>query len=202
MKISVILGHPQKNSFNHAIAKTVMKILLKNKHEIFFHDLYEEKFDPILKYEEIAKDAKIDSSIQKYCDELKISDGIIIIHPNWWGQPPSILKGCIDRVIRPGVAYEFAETDNGEGLPIGLLKAKTALVFNTSNTPEKREIEVFGDPLEQLWNQCIFNFCGVKIFYRTMYRIICISTDEQREKWLKDVEEKVNMYFPKYKINF
>jgi len=26
---------------------------------------------------------------------------------NWWGQPPAILKGWVDRVIRPGVAYEF-----------------------------------------------------------------------------------------------
>jgi hypothetical protein len=26
------------------------------------------------------------------------------------------------------------ETDSGEGLPIGLLKAKKALIFNTSNT--------------------------------------------------------------------
>ncbi|MGB9176470.1 MAG: NAD(P)H-dependent oxidoreductase [Methanoregula sp.] len=28
--------------------------------------------------------------------------------------PPSILKGWIDRVLRPGVAYRFAETDGGE----------------------------------------------------------------------------------------
>ncbi len=24
--------------------------------------------------------------------------GIVIVHPNWWGQPPAILKGWIDRV--------------------------------------------------------------------------------------------------------
>ena len=56
-------------------------------------------------------------------------------------QPPAILKGWIDRVMRPGVAYEFLEGDSGEGVPNGLLKAKTALVFNTSNTPEDRELK-------------------------------------------------------------
>ena len=40
----------------------------------------------------------------------------------------------------------------------GLLKAKTALVFNTSNTPQERELEVVGDPLERLWKDCICSF--------------------------------------------
>jgi len=32
---------------------------------------------------------------------------------------PAILKGWIDRVLRPGVAYRLTETDSGEGLPSG-----------------------------------------------------------------------------------
>ena len=56
------------------------------------------------------------------------------------GQPPAILKGWIDdRVLRPGIAYEFIEEDSGEGVPNGLLKAKSALVFSTSNTESHRE---------------------------------------------------------------
>ncbi|MBN1811307.1 MAG: NAD(P)H-dependent oxidoreductase, partial [Anaerolineae bacterium] len=115
--------------------------------------------------------------------------------PNWWGQPPAILKGWIDRVLRPGVAYEFEEGDSGEGVPVGLLKAKTALVFNTSNTPERREVEVFGDPLEGLWKTCVFDLCGVRTFYRKMYRVIVISTPEQRQAWLEDVARVVQEYF-------
>lgn len=196
MKISIILGHPKTGSFNHAIAEAAVKSLENNGHEVFFHDLYAEEFNPILSHEEITQNGKVDQIIQKYCEEISLSGGIIIVHPNWWGQPPAILKGWIDRVIRPGVAYEFLEGDSGEGIPIGLLKAKTVLVFNTSNTPEKREEEVFGDPLEQLWNNCIFNLCGVKYFYRTMYRIIITSTCKQRKQWLTDVQETVKKYFP------
>ena len=33
-------------------------------------------------------------------------------HPNWWGMPPAILKGWVDRVVRPGLAYEFLEGDS------------------------------------------------------------------------------------------
>ena len=111
------------------------------------------------------------------------------------GQPPAILKGWIDRVIRPRVAYEFLEGDSDEGVPRGLLQAKAALVFNTSNTAPERELRIFGDPLETLWKNCIFELCGVKNFYRKTYSIIATSTMKERVDWLKDVTETVNAYF-------
>jgi len=76
--------------------------------------LYLEKFDPILPDSEIPKGAPIDPAVQMHCDEIAAAEGIVIIHPNWWGQPPAILKGWVDRVIRLGLAYEFAEEDGGE----------------------------------------------------------------------------------------
>lgn len=194
MKVSVILAHPNKESFNHAIAKAVREQLQKAGHEIYFHDLYEENFDPILPKEEILKDAFLPPALDAYCREITKSDGIIIIHPNWWGQPPAILKGWVDRVIRPGIAYEFIENDKGEGIPNGLLKAKFAIVFNTSNTETEREHNVFGDPLETIWKNCIFDLCGVRSFYRRMFNIIVVSTAEQRKEWLTEVKETVRKY--------
>lgn len=195
MKTSVILGHPYEGSFNHAIAETVVETLQRSGHTVRYHDLYAEGFDPITTHAEIPKGAPLEPVIQRHCDEIAEADGIVVVHPNWWGQPPAILKGWVDRVLRPGVAYEFEEEDSGEGVPIGLLKAKAALVFNTSNTPEKREVEVFDDPLERLWGACIFDLCGVETFYRKMYRVIVTSTPEQRQAWLEDVREIVGQYF-------
>jgi len=85
----VILAHPNEKSFNHAIATTAIELLKQNGHEIFFHDLYEEKFDPILPTEEIPGDVPLPSEIERHCREISEADGVIIIHPNWWGQPPS-----------------------------------------------------------------------------------------------------------------
>ena len=195
MSILIILAHPDKNSFNHAIAETCIKKLEANGHSVIFHDLYAENFEPLLYTKEIPKSAEIDKTIKSHCDQLKESEGIIIIHPNWWGQPPAILKGWIDRVIRPGVAYEFLDGDSGEGVPIGLLKAKSAIVFNTANTSEEREIKVFKDPLETIWKNCIFDLCGVKQFERRMYRIIVTSTFEERSNWLKEVETIIDRNF-------
>ena len=196
MNIIVILGHPTKGSFNHAIADTAVSKLRENGHEVIYHDLYAEKFDPLLLGEEIPKETELDPLIEKHCREIKEADGIIIIHPNWWGQPPAILKGYVDRIIRAGVAYEFLEGDGGEGIPNGLLKAETALVFNTSNTPEIREREVFGDPLENIWKNCIFDLCGVKNFYREMYQVVVTSSLKERHLWLENVAKTVDAYFP------
>jgi putative NADPH-quinone reductase len=193
MNISIILGHPAKGSFNHAIAETVRDAMSGKGYKIFYHDLYAEKFDPVLPDGETLKSGAIAPNIQRYCNEIAGSNVIIIVHPNWWGQPPAILKGWVDRILRPGVAYKFQESDSGEGIPIGLLKAKAAIVFNTSNTPLEREQNVFGDPLEQLWKKCIFDLCGVNKFYRKVYSVVCTSTPEQRKAWLKDVREVVSI---------
>ncbi|MBW1698065.1 MAG: NAD(P)H-dependent oxidoreductase [Deltaproteobacteria bacterium] len=195
MKISIILAHPNKESFNHAIAIVVVEELEKNGHTVSFHDLYEENFDPLLPSEEIPIDVSLPPEIEKHCKEISEAEGIIIVHRNWWGQPPAILKGWVDRIFRPGVAYEFSEGDKGEGVPNGLLQAKTAIVFNTSNTESERESKVFGDPLETIWKNCIFNLCGVTNVYRKMFNIIVTSSEEQRKTWLQEVRSVIKKYF-------
>lgn len=196
MKISVILAHPHKKSFNYAIYETVLKTLKMNGHEIRAHDLYSEKFNPLLEGLELATGETSDWRILEHRKEIKEANGIIIIHPNWWGQPPAILKGWCDRVLCSGVAYEFQEDDNGSGIPEGLLKAEAALVFNTSNTTEEREMSLFGDPLERIWKDCIFDFCGIKNFHRRMFRVLASSNLKEREKWLNEVKKLVNKSFP------
>lgn len=196
LKISVILAHPNRSSFNHAIAETAVFQIKRNGHHAVFHDLYAEKFDSILPEEEIPSDAHLPPEIELHCREIKTVDGIIIVHPNWWGQPPAILKGWVDRVIRPGVAYNFLEGDMGEGVPTGLLRARAAIVFNTSNTPGVREEEVFGDPLQVIWKNCIFDLCGVPEFDREIFRVVVTSTHEMRKEWLKKVEDMVSGFFP------
>ncbi len=196
MKVSVILAHPDVNSFNHAIASSVVDTLDKNGHNIYFHDLYREKFDPLLPAGEIQRTAPLPSVIVQHCREIGQSQGIVVIHPNWWGQPPALLKGWVDRVFRPGVAYEFVEDDKGDGIPNGLLKAESAIVFNTSNTETEREARVFGDPLETIWKNCIFGLCGVDNFYRKAFNIIVVSTEEQRKAWLREVEQTIDRYYP------
>ena len=104
------------------------------------------------------------------------ADLILIFHPNWWGQPPAILEGWIDRVFRLNTAYAYPPGVGFEGAPVGRLRARHAIVINTSNTPAGREAKVFGDPLETLWKTCVFGLCGVD----SVIAHVCACIDEHR----------------------
>jgi NAD(P)H dehydrogenase (quinone) len=196
MKISIILAHPNPGSFNHAIATTAADSLRRNGHEAIFHDLCQEQFPPLLTAAELQKDVRLEAVVASHCREIASADGIIIVHPNWWGMPPAILKGWIDRVLRMEVAYRFVANDKGEGVPVGLLKAKAAIIFNTANTPDDRERDWLGDPLETLWKKCVFDLCGVKHVQRRTFSVVVISTPAQRAQWLAEVREIVSAKFP------
>ena len=196
MKVMVIVAHPARGSFNHAIASAACSALEERGHRVLFHDLYEEKFDPLLTSREIRKGVEPDPAVMMYIDGLRESRGIVFVHPNWWGQPPAILTGWIDRVFRPGIAYRFSGDDGGEGVPEGLLRGKKALVFNTSDTPEMREKEFFGDPLESIWKKCIFEFCGITDYFRKTFSVIVTSTPGMRARWLEEVAADTGSFFP------
>ena len=70
------------------------------------------------------------------------------------------------------------------------------MVFNTANTPEEREREVFGDPLETLWKKCIFDLCGVRTVHRRTFTVVVTSTPQQRQEWLAEVRATVERHFP------
>jgi putative NADPH-quinone reductase len=93
------------------------------------------------------------------------------------------------------------EGDKGEGVPRGLLKAQSAIIFNTSNTEAEREKALFGDPLGLIWKNCVFDLCGVPIFHRRMFNIIVASTAAQREQWLEEVQATIDKYYPKVSYN-
>ncbi len=192
MNVYILLGHQHPGSFCHAIAATAIEELAAAGHEVVFHDLYAEKFDPVLPHDEIPKGAPVDPVVEQHCREITAADGYIIVHPNWWAMPPAILKGWLDRVLRQGVAYQFG--------PAGvepLLTGRRAVVFTTSNTPRDDELRLFGDPLENLWRACICNFCGIADFHRRNFEPVIMSTPEDRRVWLTEVRATVRERFPR-----
>jgi len=196
MRVSVILGHPTSGSFNHAIAQTVMDTLTANGHAFHYHDLYREQFDPVLPSDEIPKDAVLPPAIEAHCREIGDVDGIVIIHPNYWSAPPAILRGWVDRVLRPGRAYNFVPDGHGGAKPVGLLSARVGLVFTTANTPHETEVAAFGDPLETHWIKVVFGLCGVPDTRRWDFSPVIVSTPDERRQWLREAAEAVNRYFP------
>ena len=197
MKVVLVLGHPAPGSFNHAICAAARASLEAAGHECRFHDLYAEKFDPVMTAAELPKDAVLPAEIERHCQEVGEADGLIIVHPNYWSAPPAILRGWVDRVLRAGRAYNFVPDGQGGARPVGLLKARVGLVFTTANTPHEKEVELFGDPLHTHWLKVVFGLCGISRAEKWDFSPIITSTAEERREWLREVELAVARYFPR-----
>ena len=193
-QVLVLLAHPSGDSLNAAMAQAAADVLRSNGYGVWLHDLCAEGFDPVMPADEVAGQPCQDPLVLQYQEELKAADGIVVVHPNWWGQPPAVLTGWLDRVLREGIAYTLPKTGD-ESAP--LLKAKAALVFNTANTPAPVEDAVYGDPLQRIWQNCVFGLLALPAFDRCLFRPVAGSAPEQRQQWLAEVAAMVSAYFPK-----
>ena len=192
MNALVLLAHPYPESFNHALYRRVLDTLDRLGVGTYAHDLYAEDFDPRLTAGELGFDESHDPLVRQYAEELMTADLLIFVHPNWWGQPPAVLKGWVDRVIRPPYAYDYPPEIPPGDPPVQTMRGKRGLVINTSNTPRGRENGYFGDPLENIWARCVFGFCGIESAGRRMFRVIAGSETAAREQWLAETEELVD----------
>jgi len=196
MKILIVLAHPDPSSLNHSLANEIIIRLRSNGHSIVFHDLYKEEFDPILTTSELKDDYRPEGLLLEHCRDLSEAEGLLIIHPNWRDQPPAILKGWIDRVFRAGVAFRYEGKDGEEGHPVGMLKAETALIINTSDCPPAVEAQL-GDPLQRLWEDCILKSCGIKKVSRRNFTEVILSSQRTRINWIEEaceLSEKIFRY--------
>lgn len=187
MSVSLILAHPAPGSFNHALAEKAASMLAARGHTVAFHDLHAEGFDPRLPAAEFARDARLPPAIAAHVEEICRADAILLVHPNYWSRPPAMLCGWVDRVLRPGRAYNFVPDGQGGARAVGLLKAKVALVITTANTPQEQEVQLLGDPLEVHWRKVVFGLCGVSNVHRLIFSPVITSTPTQREGWLREL---------------
>jgi putative NADPH-quinone reductase len=136
--------------------------------------------------EELGSDLSTDALVLQHQEELKACDQLVIMHPNWWGQPPAVLKGWLDRVLRNGVAYQFGVRADGSKGMIGMLPVQKLTVFTTSNTPNEQEKNQWGDPLDAIWTKYVAGFCCFPEVQRINFSPVIASTPEIRERWIQE----------------
>lgn len=186
MHAIVILAHPKPGSFNHALAELARRELTTLGYRVRLLDLYAQGFNPLLGAAELERAHTPSAEVREHADLVLAADAIVVVHPNWWSQAPAILKGWLDRVLRAGEAYRFGTDANGQGIIVGLLKARAALVFTTANTPQAVDDARYGDPLENFWKRCVWGFCGIPEIERRNFTPLITSTPETRAAWLDE----------------
>lgn len=137
---------------------------------------------------EAAIAASGDPVVRTHRRALSQAEHLVVAHPNWWGKPPAIMAGWLDRVLVPGVAYRLATR---EGEPTSLLRLRTMVVLNTGDTPPEREATQFGDPLDDMWRRCVGAYLGGATVRRVVASPVGGSERAQRHAWLDAVDEAV-----------
>jgi NAD(P)H dehydrogenase (quinone) len=101
---ALILCHPSANSFTAAIAKRYRETVAAAGHDVIVRDLYRLQFDPVLKFTELDGSRPPDVALE--LATLAECDVFVFVYPIWFGAPPAMLVGYVDRVF--GAAYPFA----------------------------------------------------------------------------------------------
>jgi NAD(P)H dehydrogenase (quinone) len=110
MRVLVIFAHPLEDSYAAALRNAVVETLSAGGHKVDVCDLYKEAFDPVMSARErsVYRDTANNlEAVREYVERLRQAEGVVFVFPSWWYGMPAILKGYLDRVWLPGVAFEF-----------------------------------------------------------------------------------------------
>lgn len=166
MNVLIVYAHPEPKSFCAALKDEAVETIRRAGHDAAVSDLYGEAFNPVAgrhDFLDVAEAARFhyQSEQQHAVDgggfspelareqaRVAAADAIVFLFPLWWGGPPAILKGWIDRVL----AYGFAYVD-GYRFDTGFFKDKRSLLcVTTGGTPARFSAEgVYGEIDRVLW---------------------------------------------------
>jgi len=134
MRALIVYCHPKaEGSFNAAVRDVVEGKLLAAGAEVRISDLYARAFQPVLTPEDWARyldGPAVQETVASDVADIRWCDALIFVYPTWWYGLPAILKGWLDRVLLPDVAFLMPDAVNKTIRP-GLQHISRLGVFTT-----------------------------------------------------------------------
>lgn len=184
-KILIINGHPNKESLNFGLADAYKKGALESNAEVKEIVIADLKFNPNLVYG-YTKRTDLEPDLLDAWEKIRWADHLVWIHPVWWAGMPAILKGFIDRLFLPGMAFRPRENSVWWDK---LLTGKTAHIITTLDAPVWYYRFFVGNPSVNQLKKATLEFCGIKPVKVTYLTPVKSASDEVVKKWLHKVED-------------
>ncbi len=104
---AVILCHPNADSFNAAVAQRYCEAVREIGQVAILRDLYRMGFDPVLRANELIEtgDHELAADVSAEIEEIRSADVFVLVYPIWFGTPPAMLKGYVERVFGAGLKH-------------------------------------------------------------------------------------------------
>jgi NAD(P)H dehydrogenase (quinone) len=143
--VLLVLAHPERRSFNGAMADAAVETLRGLGHKVAFSDLYRMGFDPVsdrrnfatikdpdyfkqqVEEDHATKMRGFAPDVESEISRLEAADLMIWQFPLWWFSLPGILKGWVDKVFAFNRVY-----GRGRFYEKGLYRGKRALLSLTT----------------------------------------------------------------------
>ena len=180
-QILIINGHPDKKSFNYALAEAYKNGAAKSKAKISQIDIADLNFNPNLKFG-YRQRTPLEPDLIEAIEKIKKATHLVWVFPMWWYSYPALMKGFIDRSFLPGITFEPVK---GKALPKKLLKGKTARLIITADTPKWYNYLYMKRPVINQFKKGTLEFCGIKPVKVTYISPIKNSSANHRTKWLE-----------------
>ena len=105
----VILCHPDPHSFNAEVAQTYCDAVHSRYHEAVIRDLYAMNFNPILQAKERPSSCEFVplEDVATELDALRDADSLVLVYPIWFGTPPAMMKGYVERILGAGFGHRL-----------------------------------------------------------------------------------------------
>jgi len=183
--ILIINGHPNKGSFNYALAKAYKEGAIKSGALVTELNIADLNFNPNLQHG-YSKRMELEPDLLFSLEKIKQADHLVWIHPVWWGGFPAIMKGFIDRLFLPGLTYKYKENSLWWDK---LLTGKTARIITTIDQPAWYYRWIYGHPSINQLKKSILEFCGIKPVKVTAIGVIKTADLVKRTSWLNKVSQ-------------
>lgn len=113
MRLLLVFCHPDPESYGAALRRAAVQALREAGHELREIDLYAEGFDPVLTRDEkrsyLPDTERNVAGVAEHVAALRWAEGWVVVYPTWFYGPPALLKGWLERVWLPGVAFTVAK---------------------------------------------------------------------------------------------
>lgn len=184
-KVLIINGHPNKESFNFALANAYKKGAETTNAIIDVINIRDLNFNPNLEFG-YQKRTELEPDLLIAIDKIKKADHLVWIFPMWWSSFPAIMKGFIDRTFLPGITFDYKE---GKIFQEKLLKGKTARIIITADSPRWYNYFIMKDSLIQQFKKGTLEFCGIKPVKTSYFAIVKKADSSVKTKWLNKVTD-------------
>jgi NAD(P)H dehydrogenase (quinone) len=200
VKVVIVFNHPYEGSYCNALLNSATNGLQRAGHEVDLINLDNDNFDPVMRATDLKgfKDGvPSDPQVLKYRDRLQDANHLVMLFPIWWELMPAMTKGFIDKVIFPGVAYDYDHSGRYPKMIKRWNEIRGITLVTTMNTPSFFYKLVFGNAITKAVFRGTFMKLGFKNRKWLSFNMVKFVSEQKRRKWLKQTEE----YFFKIKSN-